>query len=360
MSSTTINKKNAALAVNQKKAVTLITPAYNEASIIEKSIAELSEYMKDLESKYDWDILIVNDGSKDNTGQLADEIAAQNPNVRVIHHETNKNLGGAMQTGFNEATGDIVIVLDIDLSYAPEHIERLLDAMEETKADIVVASPYMKGGKCTKVPTNRLVLSRAMNYFMKLVSNRDIHTFTSMVRAYDKELLKHLNLKSSTYSIMPEILYKAFILRKKVVEIPAHLDWSFQVAAGPVRTSSIKIFRGIVAGLMSGFIFRPYSFFFSVGMIFFLISLWVIMWIFIHTFSVYPDVEVTGSYLNGRFSEAVATVYRNKPHTFVVGGTSLIISLLFLGIGFLSLQSKRYFDELFNLQSKVLLETRKK
>ena len=338
----------------EKKLVTLVTPAYNEADILEENLTVICDYMQALEYKYDWEILIVNDGSKDGTRELADNFAKDRDNVLVHHHEVNKNLGGALQTGFRLAKGDIIIVLDMDLSYEPSHIGRLLAKMEETKADIVIASPYMKGGKNTKVPFIRLVLSKVMNFFMRKVSNKGIHTFTSMVRAYKGDFLRNLNLKSNTYSINPEIIHKAFILRAKVEEIPAHLDWSAQVAEGVQRTSSIRILRGILAGLMSGFIFRPYAFFMGLGLLLMLVSLWVIGWIFFHTFSILPDVVVEAGMFNDRFSEAVRIVFQQRPHAFFVGGITLLVSLQFLGIGFLSLQSKRYFDELFHINSKEL------
>ncbi|MEM6629155.1 MAG: glycosyltransferase family 2 protein [Bacteroidota bacterium] len=343
----------------KKALVTLVTPAYNEADILDENMAELCAYMEGLESKYDWEILIVNDGSKDGTRELADSFAKERENIQVHHHEVNKNLGGALQTGFRLAKGDIIIVMDMDLSYEPSHIERLLNRMEETKADVVIASPYMKGGKNTKVPFTRLLLSKVVNYFMRKVSNKGIHTFTSMVRAYRGDFLRNLNLKSNTYSINPEIIYKAFILRAKVEEIPAHLDWSAQVQEGVQRTSSIRIFKGILAGLMSGFIFRPYAFFMGIGLILMLVSVWVIGWIFFHTFSILPDVVVEAGMFNDRFSEAVRIVFQQRPHAFFVGGITLLVSLQFLGIGFLSLQNKRYFDELFHINSNQLKELNK-
>ncbi len=340
-----------------KPLVTVITPAYNESAILKNNIEKLSEYMGTLEEEFDWEILIVNDGSKDDTGKIADEIVAYSPhNIRVIHHQTNKNLGGAMRTGFIEARGEYVVVLDIDLSYEPSHIERLLAKAKETDADIVIASPYMKGGKSTKVPLSRLLLSRVVNRFMRATANADLHTFTSMVRVYKGGFLKHLNLKSNTYAIMPEIIHKALILRAKVVEIPAHLDWSFQAEVGATRTSSMRIFKGILSGLMSGFIFRPYAFFMLVGLGLLIVSLWLIMWIFIHTFSIFPLIEVPSGFINDRFSEAVAIVFKSRPHAFFVGGISFIAALQFLGIGFLSLQNKRYFDELFHINTTLFKE----
>lgn len=339
--------------MGRKKSVTLITPAYNEATIITANLQRLCEYMQKLENQYDWDILVVNDGSKDDTAVLADAFAAANPKVNVIHHRINRNLGGALRTGFRHATGDYVIVLDLDLSYHEDHIERLLVEVEETDAEVVIASPYMKGGKNTAVPFFRLLLSKVVNKFLRITSPKKIHTFTSMVRVYKREFLQTLNLKSSTYAINPEIIHKAIILRARVVEIPAHLDWSFQEQAQG-RTSSIRIFKGILSGLMSGFIFRPYMFFMTAGVLSFLVSLWVIMWIFIHTFEAYPAIEVASGAINDRFTEAVSAVFQQRPHAFFVGGFTFLTALQFLGIGFLSLQNKRYFDELFHINTTQL------
>lgn len=332
--------------------VSIITPAYNESSIIEENLQKICTYMKGLEERYCWELIVVNDGSKDDTGELADKFAGEHEQVRVVHHRVNRNLGGALQTGFEAAAGDYVIVLDIDLTYSEDHIEKLLSKIIETDADMVLASPYMKGGKNTAVPYFRLVLSKVVNWMMRIMSPTDIHTFTGMVRIYKKSFLRKLNLKSFTYSINPEIVFKALILRARIEEIPAHLDWSNQKNVG--RSSSIKIFNGILAGMMSGFIFRPYMFFMGIGLVLFLISFYIILWIFIHTFSILPEISMAAGNFEDRFGLAVAQVFNERPYSFMVGGISLIISFQFLGIGFLSLQNKRYFDELFHINTTLL------
>ena len=137
------------------------------------------------------------------------------------------NLGRSLQTGFKNAHGDIIVVLDLDLSYSVDHIEKLVEKQLETDADIVIASPYMKDGKVSHVPFKRLLFSRTVNRFMHFVSQTKYHTFTCMVRAYKAQFIKSLNLKTIDYEINPEIIHKALILRAKIMEIPAHLDWSF-------------------------------------------------------------------------------------------------------------------------------------
>ena len=86
-----------------------------------------------------------------------------------------------------------------------------------------------------------------------------------MVRAYEREFMQYLNLKASDYAINPEIIYKALILRARVVEIPAHLDWKLQNEVGKKRISNLRVLHGIISGFMSGFIFRPYFYFILFG-----------------------------------------------------------------------------------------------
>ena len=146
--------------------------------------------------KYDWDILIINDGSKDKTAEIANDFASRIPAVSVIHHPTNLNLGNALKTGFRNSKGDILVVLDVDLSYAVEHIEMMVDKLVEKNADMVMASPYMKGGKVTAVPFLRKIMSKWVNIFMSLAAQDSYHTFTGMVRAYRRDFIKSIKPKN--------------------------------------------------------------------------------------------------------------------------------------------------------------------
>jgi cellulose synthase/poly-beta-1,6-N-acetylglucosamine synthase-like glycosyltransferase len=132
--------------------VSLIVPAYNESAILADNLAVLYQYMQHLGQRRgwegdDWEIVVVNDGSRDTTGEIVDHFARQHGRVRVVHHRTNMGLGQALRTGFEHGRGQYFITLDLDLSYSPDHIERLLDQIERTQAKVVVASPYMRGGK---------------------------------------------------------------------------------------------------------------------------------------------------------------------------------------------------------------------
>lgn len=336
-----------------KPYISIIAPCYNEEALLEINICTIIKYMEGKDHKYLWEILIVNDGSKDKTGAIADELAVKNNHVRVIHHPTNLNLGNALQTGFRNSKADIIVVLDIDLSYSVDYIEQMTDKLIETNADIVIASAYMKGGKVTAVPFMRAVMSKYVNRFMRFAAQDKYYTFTGMVRAYRKSYIQTVNLKTKDYEIMPEIIYKSMILRAKIVEIPAHLDWTEQNKFAGKRTSSLRVFRSFFSGLMSGFIFRPYIFFMGIGTILLLLSLYQLIWLFYDTVSAYNSILHQVPKIDYPFSHSLSLQFRKNPQSFLVGGITFLAAIQFLSLGFVSLQNKRYFEELFHMGTSL-------
>ncbi len=324
-----------------KPFISIIAPCYNEEAILALNINTIVKYLETKNEKYFWEIVIVNDGSKDKTAEIANTLADANSSIRAIHHPTNLNLGSAIKTGFNNSKGDILVVMDIDLSYSETYIETMVDTLLETSADMVMTSPYMKGGKVIAVPFLRRVMSSWVNRFMSFAAQDKYHTFTGMVRAYRKSFVQTLNLKTRDYEIMPEIVYKAMILRAKVVEVPANLDWTEQNKFAGQRTSSLRVFRSFFSGLMSGFIFRPYIFFMVIGGVLMLLSLYQLIWLLAAT--------LNGLSSTITFSDSLNYQFNQHPQSFLVGGVTFIIAIQFLSLGFLSLQSKRYFEELFHL-----------
>ncbi len=162
--------------------ISLVTPACNEAGIVQKNLATLCQYMQSLENEYRWELIFVNDGSKDGTRELAEEFAATHRNVIVLNHTRNCGIGEAFKTAFKCCRGDYVVTLDLDLSYSPEHIRTMVEQMRATGAKIVVASPYMKGGKISHVPWLRRGMSVWANRFLSITAKGHLSTLTGMVR----------------------------------------------------------------------------------------------------------------------------------------------------------------------------------
>jgi glycosyltransferase involved in cell wall biosynthesis len=337
-----------------KPFISIVAPCYNEEAILVTNINTVITYLESKERYYRWEILIINDGSRDRTGEIADQLEEQNDHIRVIHHHVNLNLGNALQTGFRNAKGEIIVVLDIDLSYEVDNIGKLVDKLIQESADIVIASPYMKGGKVTAVPFLRRIMSKWVNQFMRFSAQDKYYTFTGMVRAYRTSFIRSVNLKTRDYEINPEIMYKAMILRARIIEIPAHLDWTEQNKFVGKRTSSIRVLRGFFSSLMSAFIFRPYIFFMGIGSFLMCLSMYQLIWLLVDTISFWHSLLVQGIQTNYPFSYSLATQFKQNPQSFLVGGITFLAAIQFLSLGFLSLQSKRYFDEIFHLGTSLM------
>lgn len=330
--------------------VTLVLPAFNESAVLAGNFAALDEYLRTLRDRYRFEFLIVNDGSTDGTGDIAQRLARGRDDVLVVHHAANFGLGRAFRTAFEHSRGDYVVTLDVDLSYEPRHIGLMLDKLQETRAQVVLASPYMKGGRISNVPWLRRTLSIWANRFLSLFAPGRLSTLTCMVRAYQGDFIRGLELRATGMEVMPETVYKAMIMRGRIAQVPAHLDWSRQLAAGQKRRSSMRIWRQMIGTLLSGFIFRPFMFFILPGLVLLAFSLWTNAWMVAHFVDAWQAI---GPIEGDRVSAAVARAYRDFPHTFIVGLLSLMLAIQLIGLGILALQAKNYFEEVFHLGSRA-------
>jgi glycosyltransferase involved in cell wall biosynthesis len=206
--------------------VSVVVPAYNEATLLADTLTRLHDYLCTLDDSYRWEMVVVDDGSDDGTGPLADHFAAGHARVTVLHHLENRGLGRAVQTAFRHSDGDYIVMMDSDLSYSPDHIHPLLDTIIATGASVVVASPYRPDAKATGVPPSRLFTSRAANHVLALAAGGGLTTLTGMVRAYDGDFARSIVLEETGPTVNCEILYRARERGAAIVEIPAHLDWS--------------------------------------------------------------------------------------------------------------------------------------
>ncbi len=302
--------------------MSVLIPAYNEAAIIERTLTTVRDHMTARSDASVWEMLVVDDGSTDGTGDLAEAFAVGDERVRVLRHRTNFGLGQALRYGFAQAKGDVVVTLDADLTYSVDHIDRLLDAFEQTGAKIVVASPYAHGGVTTRVPFRRLLPSRVANVLLAAAANAHISTYTGMVRAYDTRFLRSLNVRAMGMDVNAEILRQAQILRARIVEIPAHLDWS--AAGRTAGASGLRMPRTTVAVAISAFLFRPVMFFMVPALLLAVFA--AIAWGF----------AVAAGLGGFRLLAALAIV-------------ASLAAIQFAGFAFLALQAKRSFEDLFVL-----------
>lgn len=311
---------------------TVVIPAHNESGVIAGTLRQIAATLLESMPEREWEIIVVDDGSTDDTALeatiAAAGVASTGVAVRVLQHPVNRGLGAGLQTGIAASTGDVIVIADCDLSYHPDHIPKLVRALESNSAKIALASPYMPGGSTLGVPQRIERRSRAANKFLARASGVPLHTLTGMVRAYDGPFVRQLALKSTGDVINVEALYKTQVLRGRVVEVPAVLDWrGLETRAGRSRGGTSRARTKTYQTVGSGLLFRPYGVFILGGM----------------------------SLIGGGGVLGLLALLLGGSQ---LGLTVLAVALMTTGVlaGFLSLlslQVKRCFEELYFVQSPV-------
>src|SRR5690606_4490702 len=171
------------------------------------------------------DVLVVDDGSPDGTGVLADELAAREPRVHVLHREGKQGLGTAYLAGFRwglDRGYDYLFEMDADFSHDPAHLPEFLEAIEE--ADLVLGSRYLHG-RVTVVnwPIGRLLLSYFANVYARVVTGLPLADATGGFKCFRREVLEALELErveSNGYAFQIEMSFRAWKKGFRIKEIP--------------------------------------------------------------------------------------------------------------------------------------------
>ncbi len=203
--------------------VWVIIPTYNEAPNVERivraTLAELERLVPE-----DFRILVVDDGSPDGTGELADRLALECEEVEVIHREGKAGLGKAYLAGFRRALAgeaELVIEMDADYSHHPRYLESLLEAAKD--ADLVLGSRYVLGGGVENWGVLRRLVSRGGGIYARMVLRVDVHDLTGGFKCIRREVLEAIDLQSiraEGYVFQIEVTYRALLARFRVKEVP--------------------------------------------------------------------------------------------------------------------------------------------
>lgn len=197
----------------------VVIPTYNEVG----NLAPLAELVLAQDPRLD--ILVVDDGSPDGTGALADALAAKQPRMRVLHREGKLGLGTAYITGFKwalERGYDYVFEMDADFSHDPAHLKEFLKAVVE--ADLVIGSRYL-GGRVTVVnwPMGRLLLSYCANIYARWITGLRIWDLTGGFKCFRRRVLEAIDLsqvRSNGYGFQIEMSVRAWRKGFTLKEIP--------------------------------------------------------------------------------------------------------------------------------------------
>jgi dolichol-phosphate mannosyltransferase len=191
--------------------VSIIIPTYNERENLPLLVEKLSEILE--ENFVDGEIVIVDDNSPDGTGEIAEKLK-EKYKMQVLHRKAKLGLSSAVLDGAKIAKGDIIGVMDADLSHPPEEIPKFLRAIKE--ADFVIGSRYKKGGKIENWDLKRKIVSKGAKFLAKPLTS--VTDPLSGFFFFRKKLLEGIKLNPKGFKIGLEILVKA--KPKKIVEIP--------------------------------------------------------------------------------------------------------------------------------------------
>jgi dolichol-phosphate mannosyltransferase len=197
----------------------ILVPTYNERDNLSIFVDAVFAAQPDV------DILVIDDASPDGTGALADEIAAREPHVRVMHRAGKLGLGSAYLQGFRRGLDDgyeVLVEMDADMSHDPRYLSALLSALEDG-ADVAVGSRNIPGGGVEGWGIGRQLLSKGGSLYSRAILGVDVRDLTTGFKAYKRRALEIIGLdsvRSNGYAFQVETTYRALCKGLRVVEVP--------------------------------------------------------------------------------------------------------------------------------------------
>lgn len=199
------------------ESLTIFYPMWNEEETIERAVAaafEAGDALIETGEIARYDVLIVNDASTDSTGVLADAMAAADERISVVHHATNRKLGGTLKTGFENAKGEIVLYTDADLPFDMAEVAKAVRLLRIYEADIVSAYRFDRTGEGGR----RLLYSYIYNHLIQTVFGLRLRDMNFAFKLMRRSLLDNVELRSEGSFIDVELLARAQKLGFSIVQ----------------------------------------------------------------------------------------------------------------------------------------------
>ena len=192
--------------------ISVIIPCYNE----EKTIMEIIGLVNQSLNGYDYEIILVDDGSTDNTKIILEENSGSYEKLKVIFHSINYGKGAALRTGFNVAIGEVVIIQDADLEYNPSEYSKLIKPIEEGKADIVYGSRFKSGDTSRVLYFWHQVGNKLITGLSNMFTNLNFTDVETCYKVFRKEVLDKIILEENRFGFEPEITAKISKIRPRL------------------------------------------------------------------------------------------------------------------------------------------------
>lgn len=199
----------------------IVVPTYNEIEnighLVESVFAVVPQGV---------DLLVVDDGSPDGTGELVDSLITKNPRLHILHRSKKMGLGTAYVAGFGwglEKGYEYLIEMDADFSHDPKYLPRMLELLLDPANDVVIGSRYVAGGGTQNWGVGRKILSRGGSFYSRMILGATIRDFTGGFNGWKRAVLENVELatlRSDGYSFQIELKYRAFLKGYKIKEFP--------------------------------------------------------------------------------------------------------------------------------------------
>lgn len=221
----TISNNLHALHPSEKKQLCVIMPAYNEGHKIKENLLKTAEILATFSS--DYQIIAINDGSKDQTEDGIIEASSINSHIAYVTYKNNQGKGRAIATGVHYANADYVAFLDSDLELDPSMLRYFMKALTETDADIAIGSKLHKKSQLA-YPMSRRILSYGYFVFLKLLFNLNLKDTQTGIKLFKGDVIKPIcaNLVTKGFAFDIEILATASKQGQKIIELPITLKYS--------------------------------------------------------------------------------------------------------------------------------------
>jgi len=243
----------------------VIIPTYNERENVGAIVGRVRASVPDAE------ILVVDDGSPDGTGELADALAATDANVHVLHRAGKEGLGAAYRAGMQwalDAGFGAIVEMDADGSHRPEELPRLLEALrhddDREGADVVLGSRWVEGGGVVNWPAGRKLISRGGSAYSRLALGLPVKDVTGGYRAFTADALRRLHFEqteSQGYCFQIDMTRRAYDAGLRIVEVPITFvereRGASKMGGGIVVEAMVRVTVWGVTGLPRRFRRRP-------------------------------------------------------------------------------------------------------
>jgi glycosyltransferase involved in cell wall biosynthesis len=211
--------------VRYEEAISVILPAFNEGEIIEEMVETTYQYLSAHFAEFE--IIVVDDGSTDDTNQIVSHLAQQRESIALETHPTNRGKATAFRTGVDVSNYALLLSLDADLELDPSRLDRFLSIREETDADIVVGSKTHPDSDI-EYPVFRTILSRGYAWMIRILFSLDVDDPQTGMKLFSRESLQDClpELKATGLAFSVELLIIAQLHGYHIEEAPISLDYS--------------------------------------------------------------------------------------------------------------------------------------